>query len=130
MLPDEPEPRSRPLRRRSRWLSRSGFPKGCDIEYYLEKLRQERERLAREAGARRAARRGQATGDQSERAGMAYYLGAVAAYGEPDGHWVREGLAELGIHDGDVIDPDVIRKIYGEFINPLDRSTPRRPATR
>ena len=95
------------------------FAKGCDIEYYLEKLRQERERQAREAGGKTREPGGaQATGGQPDRAGMGYYLGAVAAYGEPDGHWVREGLAELGIHDGDVIDPAVIRKIYGEFLTP------------
>ena len=84
------------------------FSKGHDIEYYLRKLAREMARQAREAGKH-------AEAGGPERGGMGYYLGAE---GEPDGHWVGHGLADLGIGDGDVIDPDVIRQIYGGFVNP------------
>src|SRR5512135_3227847 len=94
------------------------FSKGADVDYYLRKLEREMARQAREVAAE-GPQAGKGAMAGGLRAGMGYYLGATAAGGEPDGHWVREGLADLGIHDGDVVDPDVIRKIYGEFVNPL-----------
>jgi AAA domain/TrwC relaxase len=95
------------------------FSKGADVDYYLRKLEREMARQAREAAAEGPQAGKEAAAGGPGRAGMGYYLGATAAGGEPDGHWIREGLADVGIHDGEVVDPDVIRKIYGEFVNPL-----------
>ena len=50
--------------------------------------------------------------------GPDYYLSAAEQGGEPEGHWVGEGLAELGIHDGDVVDRDTFVSVYGEFTDP------------
>ena len=52
--------------------------------------------------------------------GASYYLQAVVEGGEPPGVWLGEGLAPLGIHDGDVVDHDEFLSLYGEF---KDRST-------
>ena len=50
--------------------------------------------------------------------GPDYYLSAAEQGGEPEGHWVGEGLAELGIHDGAVVDRDTFVSLYGEFTDP------------
>jgi conjugative relaxase-like TrwC/TraI family protein len=47
-----------------------------------------------------------------------YYLSATEKLGEPQGTWVGEGLADLGIHDGDLINAEEFEAIYGGFINP------------
>jgi hypothetical protein len=50
--------------------------------------------------------------------GPDYHLSAAEQGGEPEGHWVGEGLAELGIHDGDEVDRDTFVSLYGEFTDP------------
>src|SRR6266516_5052855 len=50
--------------------------------------------------------------------GPDYYLSAAEQGGEPEGHWVGEGLAELGIHGGDMADRDTFVSVYGEFTDP------------
>jgi conjugative relaxase-like TrwC/TraI family protein len=72
---------------------------GYDPDYYFRQMR------AKEA----------ATGRPR---GPDYYLSAAEQGGEPEGHWVGEGLAELGIHAGDVVDRDTFMSLYGEFTNP------------
>ena len=49
--------------------------------------------------------------------GASYYADAVLEQGEPQGTWVGEGLADLGIHDGDKVDraafPVALRRVQG-----------------
>jgi hypothetical protein len=47
-----------------------------------------------------------------------YYLTATEKTGEPVGTYLGEGLADLGIHDGDKIDAEVFEAIYGAFVDP------------
>jgi hypothetical protein len=47
-----------------------------------------------------------------------YYLSASEKLGEPPGYYLGNGLAELGIHDGDKVDPAAFEAIYGAFVNP------------
>jgi hypothetical protein len=54
----------------------------------------------------------------AERSSAQYYLSATEKQGEPQGIWVGEGLADLGIHDGDKIDAEVFEAIYGAFVDP------------
>ena len=63
--------------------------------------------------------------------GPQYYLAATGKGGEPAGKWIGEGLAELGIHDGDRIgksadgkNPELqqFEKIYGGFTDTRDPS--------
>ena len=57
--------------------------------------------------------------------GTEYYLSATEKGGEPPGKWIGEGLAELGIHDGDKItaaDRELFEKIYGDFQDVRDPS--------
>ena len=72
-------------------------------------------------------------------AGPQYYLSATEKGGEPAGKWAGEGLADLGIHDGDRIgksadgkNPELrqFEKIYGQFTDirdPSGNSTLGRP---
>ena len=53
-----------------------------------------------------------------ERGSADYYLSATQKQGEPQGTWIGKGLADLGIHDGDKIDPKSFEQVYGAFINP------------
>ena len=64
-------------------------------------------------------------------AGPQYYLSATEKGGEPAGKWAGEGLADLGIHDGDRIgksadgkNPELkqFEKIYGKFADTRDPS--------
>ena len=57
-------------------------------------------------------------GTHTGKQGTGYYLAAAERGGEPQGTWIGEGLADLGIHDGDVVDRKVFETIYGEFKNP------------
>ena len=50
--------------------------------------------------------------------GASYYADAVLEKGEPEGTWVGEGLASLGIHDGDRVDHDVFLSLYDKFTDP------------
>ena len=57
--------------------------------------------------------------------GTEYYLRATEKGGEPPGKWIGEGLADLGIHDGDQItaaDQELFEKIYGDFQDVRDPS--------
>ena len=47
--------------------------------------------------------------------GAGYYLSAVGKGGEPVGTWVGEGLADLGIHDGDPVRREDFEPLYGQF---------------
>ena len=59
----------------------------------------------------------------AERSSADYYLSATEKGGEPQGTWVGEGLADLGIHDGDRIDAEVFEAIYGAFVDPATGET-------
>jgi hypothetical protein len=87
---------------------------GYDPDYYFRQMSQ-----------RGRAAKGLARGPE-------YYLSAAEQGGEPPGHWVGEGLADLGIHDDDVVDRDDYLSLYGGFTNPRDGYTlgapPRDPA--
>jgi len=63
------------------------------------------------------------TAAQPERAGQprtSYYLSPAEKGGEPAGRWRGGGLADLGFHDGQVIDREVFERLYGQFIDPRD----------
>jgi len=50
-----------------------------------------------------------------------YYLSPAEKGGEPPGIWIGEGLAGLGLHDGDLItseDHELFDAIYGDFRDP------------
>jgi AAA domain/TrwC relaxase len=50
-----------------------------------------------------------------------YYLSPAEKGGEPPGIWIGAGLADLGIHDGDLItaeDHELFDAIYGDFRDP------------
>src|SRR5215472_15362697 len=49
-----------------------------------------------------------------------YYLAAVAEHGEPPGIWSGAGCAELGLVVGSEVDPKVMERLYGAFIDPRD----------
>jgi hypothetical protein len=53
--------------------------------------------------------------------GVAYYLSQAEKGGEPPGRWRGAGLAELGFGDGQVIDPEVFERLYGQFLDPRDQ---------
>lgn len=54
--------------------------------------------------------------------GAGYYLPPSLKGGEPPGRWVGEGAAELGFHDGEVVERGAFERLYGEFIDPRDPS--------
>ena len=58
-----------------------------------------------------------------------YYLSAVAEYGEPPGIWTGEGCLELGLVVGSEVDPAVMERLYGAFIDPRDPEGRRRAET-
>ncbi len=66
----------------------------------------------------RQMRDGGKTARQEPAAGKAggpqYYLSAAEHQGEPAGHWVGEGLAWLGIHDGDEVKRDDFLALFGD----------------
>ena len=49
-----------------------------------------------------------------------YYLSPADKGGEPPGRWRGAGLAELGFHDGQLIDRQVFERLYGQFLDPRD----------
>jgi AAA domain/TrwC relaxase len=54
-----------------------------------------------------------------------YYLSPAENGGEPPGKWIGEGLADLGVHDGDLItkeDHQLFDAIYGDFQDTRDSS--------
>lgn len=61
--------------------------------------------------------RGEKDGQQQlvTKGGGDYYLAAAERGGEPAGTWVGEGLAKLGIHDGDTVREDDFKPLYGDF---------------
>ena len=69
--------------------------KGHDPEYYVRRMLKE---LAK--------------------TGASYYADAVIEHGEPEGTWVGEGLATLGIRDGDKVDHKAFLSLYDEFRDP------------
>ena len=56
------------------------------------------------------------------RRGAGYYLSAAVKRGEPAGFWVGEGAADLGFHDGDVVRQEDFVPLYGQLLDPRDRS--------
>jgi conjugative relaxase-like TrwC/TraI family protein len=49
-----------------------------------------------------------------------YYLSAVAEHGEPPGIWTGAGCPELGLAVRSQVDPAVMERLYGAFIDPRD----------
>jgi conjugative relaxase-like TrwC/TraI family protein len=64
---------------------------------------------------------GAAEGRQAGREGTGYYLNASAS-GEAPGRYRGEALAELGIHDGDVVKQAEFEPLFGRFADPRDPS--------
>jgi conjugative relaxase-like TrwC/TraI family protein len=54
--------------------------------------------------------------------GAGYYLSAVEKGGEPAGIWVGDGAAGLGFSDGDVVRREDFEPLYGQFLDPRDRT--------
>ena len=54
--------------------------------------------------------------------GVGYYLSPSLKGGEPPGRWVGEGAADLGFHDGEIVERESFEQLYGEFIDPRDPS--------
>ena len=57
--------------------------------------------------------------------GGEYYLSPAQKGDEPPGKWMSEGLADLGIREGQPItkaDEAAFAKMYGEFLDPRDPS--------
>ncbi|MGH3401504.1 MAG: MobF family relaxase [Streptosporangiaceae bacterium] len=57
-------------------------------------------------------------GGREAATGGDYYLSAAAKLGEPEGTWIGEGLADLGIHDGDTVAEADFLALYDGFVNP------------
>lgn len=49
-----------------------------------------------------------------------FYLDAAHGYGEPPGFWSGPGAEELGLRAGSEVDPAVMEKLYGAFLDPRD----------
>ena len=49
-----------------------------------------------------------------------YYLSAVAEHGEPPGIWTGAGCPELALVIGSRVDPAVMERLYGAFVDPRD----------
>jgi hypothetical protein len=49
-----------------------------------------------------------------------YYLSSVAEHGELPGVWTDLGCPELGLAVGSQVDPRVMERLYGAFIDPRD----------
>ncbi len=49
---------------------------------------------------------------QAGRAGAEYYLSPAEKGGEPPGIWRGNGLADLGLAEGEVIDREVFERLY------------------
>lgn len=60
--------------------------------------------------------------DLSGKPGAGYYLSASQKGGEPPGRWVGEGAADLGFHDGEVVDRAPFERLYGQFADPRDQT--------
>jgi hypothetical protein len=60
--------------------------------------------------------------DRSARPGAGYYLSPSPEGREPPGRWVGEGAADLGFHDGDIVQRESFERLYGQFIDPRDPS--------
>ena len=61
-----------------------------------------------------------AQAEQAGQPGTGYYLSPAEKGGEPPGRWRGNGLADLGFHDGQVIDRQVFERLYGKFLDPRD----------
>src|ERR1017187_7940162 len=59
---------------------------------------------------------------QAAQAGAGYYLSPAEKGGEPPGRWHGGGLAGLGFAEGQVIDREVFKRLYGKFLDPRDPS--------
>src|SRR5215469_3933286 len=60
-------------------------------------------------------------GRNAER-GAGYYLAPAERGGEPPGTWTGEGLAELGLRPGGVVDREMFEPLYGQHLDPRDPS--------
>ena len=49
-----------------------------------------------------------------------YYLSAVAQHSEPPGIWTGAGCPELSLAVGSQVDPAVMERLYGGFVDPRD----------
>jgi TrwC relaxase len=58
--------------------------------------------------------------DHTGKPGVGYYLSPSLKGGEPPGRWVGEGAAELGFHDGEIVQREPFERLYGQFIDPRD----------
>jgi hypothetical protein len=58
----------------------------------------------------------------SRQGGEVYYLSPVEKNGEPPGRGRRDGVAEMGFRDGQIIERDVFERLYGKFLDPRDLS--------
>src|SRR5215472_18761227 len=47
--------------------------------------------------------------------GAQYYLSPAEKGGEPPGIWRGDGVADLGLQAGQVIDREVFQRLYGQF---------------
>jgi conjugative relaxase-like TrwC/TraI family protein len=59
---------------------------------------------------------------QASQPSTGYYLSPAEKGGEPVGRWHGRGLADLGFHDGQVIDREVFERLYGQFLDPRDQT--------
>ena len=56
------------------------------------------------------------------RGAAGYYLSPAERGGEPPGIWTGEGVAELGLLPGGVVDRAVFEPLYGRHLDPRDPS--------
>ena len=54
--------------------------------------------------------------------GTGYYLSPAERGGEPPGVWTGRDVAELGLRPGGVVDRAVFEPLYGQHLDPRDRS--------
>src|SRR5690348_11987161 len=63
---------------------------------------------------------GTAEAGMDAKGGVGYYLSSAKQGGEPPGIWVGEGVAELGLLLGGVVDRAVFEPLYGHHRDPRD----------
>ena len=54
--------------------------------------------------------------------GTGYYLSPAEKGGEPPGIWTGKGVAELGLHLGEVVERKIFERLYGQHLDPRDPS--------
>ena len=60
--------------------------------------------------------------DRASRSGVGYYLSPAERGGEPPGIWTGNGVAELGLVQGGIVDREVFEPLYGRHVDPRDPS--------